>query len=446
MKTLSIKRQILLLLFSLFNLQVFSQTILLQEDFSSASGTTPPTGWTVQTSTGDPLVDVWHFDNPGRRTPGAPIAGNFACFDSDRYSNNGLVENVSLVSPVFDATTPDNIFLEFDQFFCGGYGGSCAVEVYDGATWSSIYTTSSTTNNPQHSTFDITAIVQNISNAQIRFKWTGNYSWYWIVDNIKIFTQPVITDLFTEQTTVSLINGSDSSSDWGDFDNDGNLDVIIIGSNGEGYFSKIFRNNGDNSFSEQTGFTLHGVNQGSVKWGDYDNDGDLDVILSGFDNSQYITKIYRNDTGIFTDINAGLPGIVHGSCVWGDYDNDGDLDILIAGYYNYWSPTWISRIYRNDSGVFTDINAGIAGIWHGSSAWGDYDNDGDLDILLTGLSDSYLRTTRIYRNDAGLFTNINASLTGVYYGYAAWGDFDNDGDLDILLTGNAGTSINITKI
>ena len=88
------------------------QDTLLIEDFSTASGTTPPTGWTIQTAVGDPAVDVWHFDNPGRRTPGSPISSPFAVFDSDTYSNNGTAEAIYLVSPAFDATTDDDILLE----------------------------------------------------------------------------------------------------------------------------------------------------------------------------------------------------------------------------------------------------------------------------------------------------------------------------------------------
>ncbi|MCX6302882.1 MAG: hypothetical protein NTW82_11935, partial [Bacteroidia bacterium] len=128
-----------------------AQTILLQEDFSTASGTTPPAGWTVQTSIGDPLADLWHLDNPGRRSPGDPVAGPFACFDSDKLSDNGLAEEVCLTSPVFDATTTANITLEFDQYFIEGYGGSCTVEIFNGTSWISIYTNSSTTGNPHHS-------------------------------------------------------------------------------------------------------------------------------------------------------------------------------------------------------------------------------------------------------------------------------------------------------
>ena len=92
-------------------------------------------------------------------------------------------------------------------------------------------------------------------------------------------------------------------------------------------------------------------------------------------------------------------------------------------------------LYQNTSGTFSDISAGLSGVSRGAVAWGDYDNDGDLDILLTGADSGYDPISRVYRNTSGTFSDISAGLTDVYHGYAAWGDYDNDGDLDVLLTG-----------
>lgn len=236
-----------------------------------------------------------------------------------------------------------------------------------------------------------------------------------------------------------------SSVAWGDYDNDGDLDILLTGQGtGDVRISKIYRNDGGSAFTD-IGAGLMGVINGSVAWGDYDNDGDLDILLTGLSSSGRITKIYRNDgSDIFTDINAGLPGVYNSSVTWGDYDNDGDLDILLTG--NSTGNVNLSKIYRNDgSGVLTDINAGLTGVTMGSVTWCDYDNDGDLDILLTGYTGSD-RISRIYRNDSnGVFTDLNAGLPGVSYSSVAWGDYDFDGDLDILLAGDTGSSI-ISKI
>ena len=150
---------------------------------------------------------------------------------------------------------------------------------------------------------------------------------------------------------------------------------------------------------------LTGVNLSSVAWGDYDNDADLDILLTGNTGHGKISKIYRNDSGNFTDIGAGLAGVTRGSVAWGDYDNDADSDILLTGRDEDDNP--ISKIYRNDSGSFNDIGANLTGVEESSVAWGDYDNDGDLDILLTGYSGGGIKT-KVYRNDDGNFTNMGS--------------------------------------
>ncbi|MFA7123554.1 MAG: VCBS repeat-containing protein [Candidatus Delongbacteria bacterium] len=249
----------------------------------------------------------------------------------------------------------------------------------------------------------------------------------------------------------SVVSASFFSSSFGDFDNDGDLDILITGYDdySSQNITKIYKNSGG-SFTEcYTGLT--GVSEGSAAWGDYDNDGDLDILLTGQAGSEYegtieyISRIYRNDSGIFTDINAGLPGVFNSSAAWGDYDNDGDLDILLTGGPGGYAG--ISEIYRNDSGTFTDINAGLPELWGSEFAeWGDYDNDGDLDILLSGyIGTGYI--TEVFKNEGGgVFTDTEAGLQVLHYGSTgSWGDYDNDGDLDILLTGWTGSEV-ISKI
>ncbi len=240
----------------------------------------------------------------------------------------------------------------------------------------------------------------------------------------------VFTDILAALTAV--LGAGESLSAWGDYDNDGDLDILLTGSgSGDLPVTKIYRN--DNGNFVDINASLTPVRNSSVAWGDYDNDGDLDILSTGATGSGSVSKIYRNDGGgSFIDINAPLPGVAGGCVSWADYDSDGDLDILLTG--NSGSAP-ISKIYRNEgNGAFSDINASLPGIVSGSAAWGDYDNDGDLDILLTGIS-SAGPIAGVYRNDSGVFMNIPASLRVAEFSSAAWGDYDNDGDLDILLAG-----------
>jgi len=245
--------------------------------------------------------------------------------------------------------------------------------------------------------------------------------------------------------TASLASFAIGSLAWGDYDGDGDLDLLMVGETSSELLAKIYRNDGNDSFADIDA-PLEGVTHAAAAWGDYDGDGDLDALLTGGGSKTFITKIYRNDGGgAFTDIGAALPGIRDGAVAWGDYDNDGDLDLLFTG----WSVPnleLIARIYRNDgNGIFTDVGGGLPGVLSGSTAWGDYDNDGDLDILLIGGA-SIGPISRVYRNNGdNSFTDIYASIEGVYNGTAAWGDYDNDGDLDILITGS-GANGGVTRL
>ncbi|MFC2083992.1 FG-GAP-like repeat-containing protein, partial [Bacteroidota bacterium] len=268
---------------------------------------------------------------------------------------------------------------------------------------------------------------------------TGKYpGTYFHVHTSKIY-QNNGDGSFTEQTQVPLTGVAFSSVAWGDYDNDGDLDILLTGDDRNAYVSKIYQNNGDGSFTEQTQISLTGVAYNSVAWGDYDNDGDLDILLTGSTGSTYISKIYQNNgDGSFTEqTQISLTGVAYSSVAWGDYDNDRDLDILLTGQINL--QTSVSKIYQNNGdGSFTEqTQISLTGVFSSSVAWGDYDNDGDLDILLSGITDSLQGVSIIYRNNGdGSFTEqTQISLTGVYSGSVAWGDYDNDGDLDILLTG-----------
>lgn len=168
---------------------------LLDENFATGTGSTPPTGWTQTTIAGDPTFDTWRFNNPASRVLNAPISNPAAIFDSDNYSNTGGAEDVVLTSPVFSGVGVTTIVLTFDHYFQAGFGGAWAVEVFDGVNWVSVISGgASSTANPQSETVDISAQAAGVANAQVRLHWTGNFSWFWIVDNVKVVA-PVLNNV-----------------------------------------------------------------------------------------------------------------------------------------------------------------------------------------------------------------------------------------------------------
>ncbi|MBT3271384.1 hypothetical protein HN371_29870 [Candidatus Poribacteria bacterium] len=250
---------------------------------------------------------------------------------------------------------------------------------------------------------------------------------------------------FTE-VDVGLLGVSDGMGVWADFDNDGDLDVLLMGEDGTfENATAIYRNDGGVFTDAEADLpALDDNSHGS--WGDYDNDGDLDLLLAGDDDDiGDVTALYRNDAGVFVDVDAGLIPMDDGMSAWGDYDNDGDLDIVIAGDTNDGTDTTL--IYRNDDGVFQDIGAGLFGVNDdGSVAWGDYDNDGDLDILLAGDDDNNVEVAIVYRNDGGFFGDIGAAIEASDDSAAIWGDYDADGDLDVLLMGDPPVGPDATRV
>jgi predicted nucleotidyltransferase len=233
---------------------------------------------------------------------------------------------------------------------------------------------------------------------------------------------------------------SSSALAWGDYDNDGDLDILLAGWTGSSRTSRVYRNDGASTFTD-IGAPLVGVSDGTASWSDYDRDGDLDILLTGFfgppvASPPKATRLYRNDAGTFVEVaSTGLPDVAYSAAAWGDFDNDGDLDLALTGWQS--AGSYVASVYRNGGGgTFSDINAGLTPVLYGAVAWGDYDNDADLDILLTGDTGLLSSVTRIYRNNGdATFTDIVAGLAGVKNGSVAWGDANNDGDLDILLTG-----------
>jgi PKD repeat protein len=268
---------------------------------------------------------------------------------------------------------------------------------------------------------------------------------------ISIFSFDLFSQQFTEQTGISLTGVGQGSIAWGDYDNNGYPDILLSGWSAAGATVIIYKNNGDNTFTEQTTIVLPGVFISSVGWADFDNDGDLDILITGTTTGNTldaISKIFRNDNGIFNEVSSGLPGVYLSSVAMGDQDRDGDIDILITGMQT--TGERISAIYNNNgNGTFTKLpGTTFIPVCYGSASFGDYDNDGFLDVLITGQTATFNRIAKVYHNNGdGTFTEqTNILLQGVSYSSGAWADFNSDGFLDIIYSGEDAGFSPIAKI
>jgi hypothetical protein len=270
-----------------------------------------------------------------------------------------------------------------------------------------------------------------------------------------------------------------------DYDNDGLLDIFFtngaelpsLKKSNSSFHNKLFRNNGDGTFTdvtEKAGLAGVGYSMG-VAAGDYDNDGFVDLYVTGFNCNQLF---HNNGDGTFTDRTekAGVSGVLAQGKPWSvaagwiDYNNDGLLDLFVVNYLDYSLSTAHSCktgnivdycspdeyrgtpniLYRNNGdGTFTDVSqqsriSRYSGKGMGV-AFADYDGDGFTDIFV---SNDSIPNFLLHNNGDGTFTDV-ALLAGVAYnenGKAVAGmgsdfrDIDNDGKPDIFLTAMYGDS------
>jgi tetratricopeptide (TPR) repeat protein len=254
--------------------------------------------------------------------------------------------------------------------------------------------------------------------------------------------------------------GASMDAVWGDYNNDGHLDLYIT----KWGWNVLYRANGDGTFSDVTDEAGVGDrgNGNAAIWFDYNDDGYLDLYIGNYFRNVHLWSLkdphqmhedfetardagpnvlYRNNgDGTFTDVSRELGVDDTG---WtldvgaADYDNDGDQDLALANDFGQ------DRVYRtNADGTFTNVTDHAIG-WDTHKGmnieFGDYNNDGWLDLYIANIwTKEYVQEgNQLYRNMGdGTFSDVSFE-TNVYDGGWCWAgrfwDFDNDGDLDLMV-------------
>lgn len=252
---------------------------------------------------------------------------------------------------------------------------------------------------------------------------------------------------FRDVTKIAKVGGGSAtpsySAAWADYDRDGFVDLYVAnGTQQQVARNFLYRNQGDGTFREVAAGA--GVDAGSTSslgcaWADYDGDGWPDLFVANFGQAN---RLFRNNgDGTFRERAqaAGVADTGNGAgAAWGDYDNDGRLDLYV---FNTNAGASADRLYRNrGDGTFADVTASVGLAEQGDGeavVWADFDNDGWLDLFLVNRSDFSAQKNRMYRNIAGTaFADVTqlAGVSGTGSGQpAAAADFDGDGYLDLYV-------------
>lgn len=227
---------------------------------------------------------------------------------------------------------------------------------------------------------------------------------------------------------------------FGDIDNDNDLDLIVTGrTTSMARRTELYLNDGSGVFTVQSQVQFEGVSGSKVELGDLNNDGLLDVVLIGFTGAQAETNVYFNTgNATFTEFSTIFEDIFLGDIAIFDADNDTDNDVLITGSGN--NNNRVSELYfNNGDGTFIESSNSLTGSISSSVSVADVDSDNDLDIIISGLSLvnglQEPSTTLYINNGMGEYTASTQSFINVGSGNVVFEDIDNDQDQDIFITG-----------
>ena len=244
---------------------------------------------------------------------------------------------------------------------------------------------------------------------------------------------------------------------WGDYDNDGAADLFVAGGNntpdGPAFANILFHNKGGvlENVAPTAGVEDTAGRAYGGTWADYDRDGLLDLFVVNYYTS--VALFHNRGDGKFDNVSQaagvsetapGEPSAAGTLCAsWADYDNDGNVDLVTVGL-----GTGISLYHNNGDGTFTDVARRAGLVVDGylgdekdprgpaGCSWADYDNDGDSDLYVVTRAGEQGRNLLFQNQGDGTFVEAGAKAgvdVSAYGQSALWGDFDNDGDLDLYV-------------
>lgn len=231
--------------------------------------------------------------------------------------------------------------------------------------------------------------------------------------------------------------GNEAKS-WIDFDNDGDLDLLMTGEELVQFKTTLHLLRNNDGKLDEVENDIQPLSFATHEWGDFDNDGDFDLLLVGglVDEVSVVPKtaFYRNDNGFMNEIETNIKDLLAAKARWFDFNNDGFLDLIISGVDEGGLNQTI--LYENVDFELVETSEKFAGLIRPEIELSDYDQDGDIDIFLSGNTDNTAGECHLYENENGVFSEVATSLPDLSTGRAAWIDYDNDGDEDLLLTGS----------
>lgn len=245
-----------------------------------------------------------------------------------------------------------------------------------------------------------------------------------------------------EDISAGLDPLSGGRMNWADLDNDGDLDIIYSGTSGDAsqtFYTRVYENNGGTFVLRTT--NLPHLRNGEITPGDFDKDGDADMLLSGYTVAGNTSAIYENKGAFDFVLKQSLDGILNATPSWTDIDNDEDLDVVIAGDDDTGSAEpFVNRIfvYRNNGSTFTPLTStNLPPCSQCAMDWADVNNDGYTDVVIANITSTEGNSTAIYTNqhDGTFGFDVLLPAPLLYNGDVRFGDYDRDGDMDIVLSG-----------